>query len=60
MVIQVNGKFVEKITIPRDADVETAMELVSSSQRTAQRLEGANIVDTVVKLPKVVNFVVAK
>jgi leucyl-tRNA synthetase len=58
MVVQVNGKVRDKIEVSADI-AETAAEATArASERVARALDGREIVKTIVRAPKLVNFVV--
>jgi leucyl-tRNA synthetase len=58
LVVQVNGKLIDRLPAPSTASQEELEELARSSDRLAARLDGGEIVKTVVVPGKLVNFVV--
>jgi leucyl-tRNA synthetase len=58
LVVQVNGKLVDRLAAPSSASQEELEELARGSERLAARLDGGEIVKTVVVPGKLVNFVV--
>jgi leucyl-tRNA synthetase len=58
LVVQVNGKLRDRIEVPAGASREEQEELARSSQKVAAKLDGRQIVKTVVVPGKLVNFVV--
>jgi leucyl-tRNA synthetase len=58
LVVQVNGKLVDRLPAPSAASQEELEELARASDKLAARLDGGEIVKTVVVPGKLVNFVV--
>jgi leucyl-tRNA synthetase len=58
LVVQLNGKLVDRLQAPADATREELEELARRSDKLAARLNGRRIVKTVVVPGKLVNFVV--
>ncbi len=58
MVVQVNGKVRDKIEVPADIAEVDAEATARASERVARALDGREVVKTIVRAPKLVNFVV--
>ncbi len=58
LVVQVNGKLIDRLAAPASASGEELEELARGSDKLAARLNGREIVKTVVVPGKLVNFVV--
>jgi leucyl-tRNA synthetase len=58
LVVQVNGKLVDRLPAPSTATQDELAELARGSDKLAARLDGGEIVKTVVVPGKLVNFVV--
>ena len=58
LVVQVNGKLIDRLAAPASASGEELEELARRSDKLAVRLNGREIVKTVVVPGKLVNFVV--
>ncbi len=58
LVVQVNGKLIDRLAAPASATTEQLEELARGSDKLAARLNGREIVKTVVVPGKLVNFVV--
>jgi leucyl-tRNA synthetase len=58
LVVQVNGKLIDRLAAPASASGEQLEELARGSDKLAARLNGKEIVKTVVVPGKLVNFVV--
>ena len=58
LVVQVNGKLVDRLAAPSSASQDELEELARGSGKLATRLDGGEIVKTVVVPGKLVNFVV--
>jgi leucyl-tRNA synthetase len=58
LVVQVNGKLIDRLPAPSTATQEELEELARGSDKLAARLDGREIVKTVVVPGKLVNFVV--
>jgi leucyl-tRNA synthetase len=58
LVVQMNGKLVDRITAPSEASREQLEEIARGSGKLAARLNGRQIVKTIVVPGKLVNFVV--
>jgi leucyl-tRNA synthetase len=59
LVVQVDGKVRDRITVPADATEEKCRELALSSERARRFLEGRRVVRVIVRAPKLVNIVTA-
>ncbi len=57
LVVQVNGKVRDRITMPAGADEAACLEAARASARVRKYLDGANEVRAVVRPPRLVNFV---
>jgi leucyl-tRNA synthetase len=58
LVVQVNGKLIDRLAAPSTASREELEELARGSDKLAARLDGGEIVKTVIVPGKLVNFVV--
>jgi leucyl-tRNA synthetase len=58
LVVQVNGKLIDRLAAPSSASQDELEELARGSDKLAARLDGGEIVKTVVVPGKLVNFVV--
>jgi leucyl-tRNA synthetase len=58
LVVQVNGKLVDRLPAPSTATQDELAELARGSDKLAARLDGGKIVKTVIVPGKLVNFVV--
>jgi leucyl-tRNA synthetase len=58
LVVQVNGKLIDRLAAPSTASQDELEELARGSDKLAARLDGGEIVKTVVVPGKLVNFVV--
>ena len=58
LVVQVNGKLIDRLAAPSSASQKELEELARGSDKLAARLDGGEIVKTVVVPGKLVNFVV--
>jgi leucyl-tRNA synthetase len=58
LVVQVNGKLIDRLPAPSAASREELEELARASDKLAARLDGGEIVKTVIVPGKLVNFVV--
>jgi leucyl-tRNA synthetase len=58
LVVQVNGKLIDRLAAPASASSEQLEELARGSDKLSQRLNGKEIVKTVVVPGKLVNFVI--
>jgi leucyl-tRNA synthetase len=58
LVVQVNGKLIDRLPAPSTASQEELEELARGSDKLAARLDGGEIIKTVVVPGKLVNFVV--
>jgi leucyl-tRNA synthetase len=58
LVVQLNGKLVDRLQAPADASEEEQERIARDSEKLAARLDGKEIVKTVVVPGKLVNFVV--
>ena len=59
LIVQLNGKLIDRLQVPADASREELEELARGSEKLAARLNGQEIVKTVVVPGKLVNFVVS-
>jgi leucyl-tRNA synthetase len=57
LVVQVDGKVRDRITVPADADEAACLKAAHSSVRVRKYLDGAGEVRAVVRPPRLVNFV---
>ena len=57
LVIQLNGKLVDRLPAPAEASQEQLEEIARGSQKLAARLNGKEIVKAIVVPGKLVNFV---
>ena len=57
LVVQVDGKVRDRISVPADADEATCLALARASERAKRYLDGRQAVRTVVRPPRLVNFV---
>jgi leucyl-tRNA synthetase len=58
LVVQMNGKLIDRIEVEAGAGEEELERIARGSERLAARLDGREIVKTVVVPGKLVNFVV--
>ena len=58
LVVQLNGKLVDRVAAPAEASREQLEEIARASGKLAARLNGKQIVKAVVVPGKLVNFVV--
>jgi len=58
LVVQVNGKLIDRLPAPSSASQEELEQLARGSDKLAARLDGGEIVKTVVVPGKLVNFVI--
>ncbi|MFL5869248.1 MAG: leucine--tRNA ligase, partial [Thermoleophilaceae bacterium] len=58
LVVQMNGKLIDRLQAPADASEEEQERIARESEKLAARLDGKEIVKTVVVPGKLVNFVV--
>jgi leucyl-tRNA synthetase len=58
LVVQLNGKLIDRLQAPADASEEEQERIARESEKLAARLDGREIVKTVVVPGKLVNFVV--
>ena len=57
LVVQLNGKLIDRIAAPADAPREQLEEIARGSEKLSGRLNGQQIVKAVVVPGKLVNFV---
>ena len=57
LVVQLNGKLIDRMEMPADAARQEQEELARASEKLAARLDGKEIVKTIVVPSKLVNFV---
>lgn len=58
MAVQVNGKVRSTITLPKDADEETAIGIATGDDKVQKYLDGKNIVKTIYRPGRILNIVV--
>jgi leucyl-tRNA synthetase len=58
LVVQMNGKLVDRVPAPADASREQLEEIARSSGKLVARLDGKQVVKAIVVPGKLVNFVV--
>ena len=58
LIIQVNGKLIDRFAAPADVDGDEQERLARESEKLAARVDGSTIVKTVVVPGRLVNFVV--
>jgi len=58
IVVQLNGKLIDRLAMPAEASQEEQERLARESGKLAARLDGRQIVKTIVVPRKLVNFVV--
>ena len=58
LIVQLNGKLIDRLDMPADASEQEQERLARDSERLAARLDGKEIVKTIVVPHKLVNFVV--
>jgi len=57
LVVQVDGKVRDRITVPADADESSCLAAARSSERVRRYLQGRDGVRAIVRPPRLVNFV---
>ena len=57
MVVQVDGRVRDRLTVSADISEERARELAMASQRVRRFLDGRSVADVVVRAPRLVNLV---
>jgi leucyl-tRNA synthetase len=57
LVVQVDGKVRDRITVPADADEAYCLEAANGSERVRRHLDGRALVRSVVRSPRLVNLV---
>ena len=57
LVVQVDGKVRDRIEVAADADEETCRELALASEKAQRALDGREIVNVIVRPPRLVNLV---
>jgi leucyl-tRNA synthetase len=57
LVVQVDGRVRDRVTVPADADQSVALAAAERSERVRRALQGVEVVRTVVRPPRLVNFV---
>ncbi len=57
LVVQLNGKLIDRMEMPADASGQEQEALARSSDRLVARLDGKEIVKTIVVPSRLVNFV---
>ena len=57
LIVQLNGKLIDRLQMPADASEEEQERIARESQKLAGRLDGRQIVKTIVVPRKLVNFV---
>ena len=58
LIVQVNGKLVDRVAAPADVGEDEQERLARESDKLAARVDGGQIVKTVVVPGRLVNFVV--
>jgi leucyl-tRNA synthetase len=58
LIVQLNGKLIDRLRAPSDASRDQLEQLAQGSEKLAARLNGGEIVKTIVVPGKLVNFVV--
>jgi leucyl-tRNA synthetase len=58
LIVQLNGKLIDRLDMPADAPEEEQERIARGSQRLAARIDGREIVKTIVVARRLVNFVV--
>jgi leucyl-tRNA synthetase len=58
LIVQLNGKLIDRLDMPADASEDEQERIARDSERLAARLDGKEIVKTIVVPRKLVNFVV--
>jgi leucyl-tRNA synthetase len=58
LVVQLNGKLIDRLQAPADASEQEQERIARESEKLTARLDGKEIVKTVVVPGKLVNFVV--
>ena len=58
LAVQINGKVRGKVTLPADADRDTALAAVRADERLGALLEGKTVVKEIVVPGKIINIVV--
>lgn len=58
LAVQINGKVRGKVTLPADADRDTALAAVRADERLGTLLEGKTVVKEIVVPGKIINIVV--
>jgi leucyl-tRNA synthetase len=59
LVIQVDGKVRDRVTVPADASEEECVRLARESERVRRTLDGRSIARVVARPPRLVNLVTA-
>ena len=57
LVVQVDGKVRDRITVPANADEASCLQAARSSDRVKRYLKGRDGVRAIVRPPRLVNFV---
>ena len=60
LIVQVDGKVRDRITVPADASEERCRELALESERVASSIDGRPVDRVIVRAPKLVNIVTAR
>jgi len=60
LIVQVDGKVRDRITVPADAGEDACRELALASERVAASIDGREVDRVVVRPPKLVNIVTAR
>ena len=58
LIVQINGKLIDRINVLRDVNKQVAEELVSESAKVRNKLEGKKIKKVIYVPNKIINFVV--
>ena len=60
LVVQVDGKVRDRIEVAADADEETCRELALASEKARHAIDGREIVNVIVRQPRLVNLVTSR
>jgi leucyl-tRNA synthetase len=60
LIVQVDGKVRDRVTVPADASEDRCRELALGSERVAASLDGRSVDRVIVRAPKLVNIVTAR
>jgi len=59
-VVQVDGKVRDRIEVGADADEETCRKLALASEKARRAIEGRELVQVIVREPRLVNLVTSR